>query len=108
MTGKRIEILSMTRHLPASAAAFGFFSHDFCAQETQLFANARNVRNVRDRTTSTSDATSVSIESSAVRNKGLFRPLLPPSGIHVSTSVDAALICQIAKDIDQFRKDGAS
>jgi hypothetical protein len=33
----------MNKHLPASAA-FGF-SHDFCVQQSQLFANARNVTN---------------------------------------------------------------
>jgi hypothetical protein len=48
------------------------------------------------------------IINSAFRNKGLFRPIIPPSDIHVSTSVDAALIQQIAKDIAQFKKDSAS
>jgi hypothetical protein len=48
------------------------------------------------------------IINSAFRNKGLFRLIIPPSDIHVSTSVDAALIQQIAKDIAQFKKDSAS
>ena len=52
---------------------------------------------------------STRIINSAFRNKGLFRPIIPPeSAVHVSTSVDAALIQQIAKDIAQLKEDSAS
>jgi hypothetical protein len=48
------------------------------------------------------------IVHSTFSNKGTSLPPLPPSAIHHTTSVDAVLIHQIAKDIAQFKKDGAS
>jgi hypothetical protein len=62
----------------------------------------------RGKTTSPPGVRSTRIFHSAFSNKGTFQPPLPPSAVHVSTSVDAALVRQIAKDIAQFKKDGAS